>query len=148
MKKKLFAIMMLVFICQAGYSQQSVNQIFKEFSKQTSATKVNIGSIAMSIAGLFSDTMGVNGIEVLSFSECDSHVKEKFSQAVKELKDTAYETMVNANENGERTKVLIRIKDDVIHELVVLTSGSDAAMVRIKGNIKKSDIEKLVNEHS
>jgi len=147
MKKKLFILMILAVVCQWGYGQKNVNQLFKEFSKHADS-KVNIGKISMTLAGLFADTMGVDGIEILSLSQCTGDVKEQFQDAVKKLKDSSYETMLNSNENGKHTKVMLRIKDDTIHELVVLTSGDDAAMVRIKGKIKKSDIEKLVNEHS
>ena len=35
----------------------------------------------------------------------------------------------------------------MIRELVVLTSGSSNALVRIKGKIKPSDIDKVMKEH-
>lgn len=148
MIKKLIGILLFAFICQAGYSQKNINQIFNEFSTHASANKVRIGGIMMKIAGVFQDTMGVESIDILNFGDCDSDTKERFTQAIKSLKDSSFETLVNANENGERTKVMLRIKDEIIHELVVLTSGNDPTMVRIKGKIKKSDIDKLVNEHS
>ncbi len=31
--KKIMAILALIIICQAGYSQKNVNDLFKEFSK-------------------------------------------------------------------------------------------------------------------
>jgi hypothetical protein len=55
--------------------------------------------------------------------------------------------MINSNENGERTKVLVRIENDMIREMVIVTSGSDAALVRIKGKIKPSYIDRMVNKH-
>ena len=148
MKKKIIGILMLVLIFQTGYGQKNMNQLFNEFSGHASANTVSIGKITMRIAGLFHDTMGVDSIDIFGFENCDDDIKERFAQAVKNLKDTAFETMVNVNEDGKRTKVMIRIKNDVIHELVVLSSGDDPAMIRIKGKIKKSDLEKLVNEHS
>ncbi|MDH6305974.1 hypothetical protein M2459_002985 [Parabacteroides sp. PF5-5] len=148
MKKKLLVIAMLALVCQLGYGQMSVSQLFSDFSKHAGTDKVNIGKMTLKLAGIFTDTMGVDGIEILSFGECGNEVKEQFTNAIRNLKDSSYETMINANEDGKRTKVMLLIKDDMIRELVVLTSGSDAAMVRIKGKIKKSDIEKLVNEHS
>ena len=99
----------------------------------------------MAFAGLFADTYGVEGVEVIDLGRAGDEVKQRFADAVKAVKDTAFETMINTNENGERTKVMVRIKDDVIHELVVLAAGHKPAMVRIKGKIKKSDIEKVVN---
>jgi len=148
MKKKLVAMLAFAFICQVGYSQKNVKQLFDEFSKYENTTKVNIGKIAMTFAGFFQNTMGVDGIEVIALEDCAHNVKEQFNNAVRSLKDTSFDTLVNTSENGQRTKVLIQIKDDVIREIVVLTSGNDAAMVRIKGKIKKSDIEKVVNKNS
>lgn len=148
MKTKLIILLALFFVCRIGYGQKNVNQLFNEFSKYENTTKVKIGKITMAFAGFFTNTMGVDRIEVLALDDCNSDLKEKFNAAVRGLKDPSFDTLINTSENGERTKILIHIKDDVIHELVVLTSGSDATMVRIKGKIKKSDIEKLVNKHS
>ena len=92
--------------------------------------------------------MGVKSIEVLSFEECGSTVKNDLRTAIKKLKDPNYETMVNSNEGGSRTKVMVRIDKDIIRELVILTTdGGDDALIRIKGKIKPSDIEKVINDH-
>ena len=37
---------------------------------------------------------------------------------------------------------MVRIEKDMIREMVVLTTGNSNALVRIKGKIKPSDIEK------
>ena len=145
--KKIMAILALVIICQAGYSQKNVNDLFKEFSKMNNVTTISMGQITMKFASLFSDTMGVDGIEVYSLEDCTNDVKEKLSKAVSQLKDNKFETMVNANENGQRTKVLVRIENEMIREMVIVTTGNDAALVRIKGKIKPSDIERMVNKH-
>lgn len=148
MKKKLVTILVLAFVCQVGYSQKNVKQLFNEYAKHENSTRIKIGKIAMAFASLFENTMGVEGIEVIALDECAYDIKEQFKDAIRSLKDPSFETLVNANENGGRTKVMIRIEDEEIRELVVLTSGNDAAMVRIKGKIKKTDIEKLVNKNS
>ena len=144
--KRYFVILALILICQAGNSQ-TMNDLFKEFSKIEQINHVKIGNITMKLAGMFTETMGVNGIEVLEFGDCKREIKERFEQAIKELKDPNFETMVTSNEKGRRTKVLIRIENDMIRELVVLTSGSSNALVRIKGKIKPSDIDKVMKEH-
>jgi len=146
--KKYITLFGLIVISQLAYSQKSVNDIFKEFSKMENVTTVTMGKFMMTFASLFTDTMGVDGIEVYAFDNCPEHVRDKLAKAVGKLKDNKYELMVNANENGDRTKVLIKIEEDMIRELVVVTTGSDSALVRIKGKIKPSDIERVVNKHS
>ncbi|MDR3140392.1 MAG: DUF4252 domain-containing protein [Tannerellaceae bacterium] len=148
MIKKIIGTALIAFICQAGYGQKNVNQVFNEFSGHASANKVSIGRFMMKIAGMFEDTMGVENIDVLNFDDCDNDTKERFSEAIKSLKDPLFETIINSNENGERVKIMLRIKNETIHELVILTSGNDPTMIRIKGKIKKSDIEKIVNGHN
>lgn len=145
--KKYITILILILFCQAGYSQ-SMDKLFNEFAKQDNVTRVTVGPFLMKISSMFTETMGVNSIEVLSFDECGSTVKEKLRTAIKQLKDPNFETMVTSNEGGSRTKVMVRIDKEMIRELVVLTTdGNDDALIRIKGKIKPSDIERVVNDH-
>ena len=145
--KKYIAILILILSCQAGYSQ-SMDKLFNDFANQKNITRVTIGPFLMKISSLFTETMGVKSIEVLSFEECGSTVKNDLRTAIKKLKDPNYETMVNSNEGGSRTKVMVRIDRDIIRELVILTTdGGDDALIRSKGKIKPSDIQKLIHDH-
>ena len=145
--KRLLVILTIVLISQAGYGQQKMDQLFNAFRSESDVTSVNIGNITMKLASLFTETMGVNGIEVLSFDECAQEVKERFSNTIRNLKDPDYETIVSANENDNRTKILVNIQEDMIRELVILTTGSGNALIRIKGNIKPDDLDRVINEH-
>ena len=145
--KKYIAILILILSCQAGYSQ-SMDKLFNDFAKQDNVTRVTVGPFLMKISSMFTETMGVSSIEVLSFDECGSTVKENLRTAIKQLKDPNFETMVTSNEGGSRTKVMVRIDKEMIRELVVLTTdGGDDALIRIKGKIKPSDIKRVVNDH-
>ena len=129
------------------HSQKNVDQLFKDFSKEKGVEHVNIGKFAMTLAGVFTDVMGVTGVEVYSFDECKQSVKDKLSRVIASLKDDDYEPLVSVNEDKERTKILMKLKDESIREIVVLTSGDSPAIIRIKGNIKPSDIEKIIKEN-
>jgi hypothetical protein len=127
--------------------QKSVQKLFSECAKFKDVEHVSVGKMTMKFASLFSETMGIESVDVLEFGHCADETKERVSQAIGSFKDNAFETMVNVNENGNRTKVLLRIKGDIIHELVILSSGVSPAMVRIKGEIKRSDIERIIKEN-
>ena len=145
--KKYIAILILILFCQAGYSQ-SMDKLFNDFAKQDNVTRVTVGPFLMKISSMFTETMGVSSIEVLSFDECGSNVKENLRTAIKQLKDPNFETTVTSNEGGSHTKVMVRIDKEMIRELVILTTdGGDDALIRIKGKIKPSDIERVVNDH-
>jgi uncharacterized protein with FMN-binding domain len=146
-KKIVFILLAILLICPAMHSQKSVDQIFTEFSKEKEITRVGIGRFVMTFAGLFTDVMGVTGVEVLSFDECNPSVKERLNTAIASLKDNKYETMISVNEETGRTKILVKIEKETIRELIVLTSGDDPAIVRIKGKIKPSDFDKVINQN-
>jgi len=146
-KRIVFIVLTFICLCQVMHSQQNVDRIFKEFSKEKGVVHVGIGKFTMTFASLFTDVMGVDGIEVYSLEECDSSVKERFNSAIASLKDKKYETMVSVNEEKERTKILVRTEGESIRELIILTTGDNPALVRIKGKIKPSDIEKVIQNN-
>ena len=157
MKKSIFIALLAVIICQGCFSKENsrkyetkgntVEELFSSFSKEKNTTHVKIGGFTMSLAKVFTDTKGVSGVEVYSFDECDKNVKDRFNEAVKSLKDSSYETLVSTSENGERTKVLVKIKDDFINEIVVITGGNDPTLVRIKGKIKSDDVKSVIDNN-
>jgi len=149
MKKrtKLFTLLTLLLIGPVMYSQQNVDRLFKDFINEKGVIHVGVGKIVMSFAGLFTDMMGVNGVEVYSFEDCHQSVKDKLNKAIATLKDANYETLVSVNEEKEHTKILVKTDGEVIRELIVMTSGDEPALVRIKGKINPSDIEKVIKDN-
>lgn len=145
--RRILAILAIILISNVGYGQERVGDIFNSFRGENNVTSVSLGELTMKLASLFTETMGVDAIEILEFDDCSSDVKDRLSKAISNIKDPDYETMVTTNEDDSRTKILVKIKNEMIRELVVCTSGSDNALIRIKGKIKPEDIEKVINEH-
>ena len=145
-KKILFALLALFLISCAVQRQKSVDRLFSDFSKEKGVTRVGIGKFAMTVTGLFTDAKGVKGVEVLSFGECKNSVVERLNKAIASLNDESYETLASVNEETKHTKILMKSDDEFVRELVILTTGNDPAMIRIKGNIKFSDIENIINK--
>ncbi len=140
-------LLAILLISQVGYGQQKMDQLFNAFRGESDVTSVNIGNITMKLASLFTETMGVNGIEILEFDNCAQEVKDRLSTAIRNLRDPDYETMVTANERTVARKFFVKIKEDMIRELVIFTTGSDNALIRIKGKISPSDLDRVINEH-
>jgi len=147
-KKILFVLLALFLTVPVMHSQKSIDQLFNEFSKEKGVTHVSIGKFAMTLVSLFEkDVKGVDGVEVFSFGDCRQSLKDKLNQAIASLKDENYETMISVNDDSERTKILVNVKDDTIRELVVLTTGDDPAIIRIKGKIKPSDVDAVIKNN-
>ena len=147
MKKLFIIIASFLAISELSYGQNTVDDLFKQFAKRENTTSVHIGKMTMGFASLFTETMGVNNIEVIDLEDCSENIGAEFCKAVSELKDPEYETMISSNEDDERTRILVKMEKDYIKEMVILTSGDDNVIVRLKGKIKPEDINKVINEH-
>ncbi|MDR2498202.1 MAG: DUF4252 domain-containing protein [Tannerellaceae bacterium] len=148
MKKsnKFWILALLAALCLT-VEGQSIDRLFKEFASADNNESVKLGRFMLTLAGAFTDTYGVNGVEVISLEKADEAVKQRFAEAVGKVRDSGYELMIDARENKQRTRVMARMKADIIQELVVLSFGDNPALIRIKGSIKKSDIDRILQEH-
>jgi hypothetical protein len=152
--KTLFLLLALLFAIPAMHSQNAelgsnskgVNELFREFSKEKGVVRVNIGRFPMMFVRLFTEAKGVRGVEVLDFSDSSSAVKERLNRDIRSLKDVDYEKLMSVNDGGDRVDIWIKMRNDTIRELIVMVTGDDHALIRIKGRIKFSDIESIVND--
>lgn len=151
MVKKYFLCISLFLVAQLSLGQD-IEKLFKEFSDAPNVENVKLDKSMMALAKPFAkgDDLGgvkdIDSLQVLDLSKCSSEIKDKFAEMVKTLNAEGYETLVRSNENGENVRVLVKMNNGDISELVVVTTGKEAALVKIKGKFNKSDISKLTNK--
>lgn len=148
--KKYMLILMLILICQVGKSQ-TMDDLFNEFTKTEQVKHVKIHYDEIEELGIkqikvTTPDMGINAIEILHTEGCTPKTKKRFTKAIRELDDPRFETIVTFNEKDNRCKVLVRVEGETIRELVLLRTGGndDDNLIRIKGKIKSSDIDKMI----
>lgn len=57
--------------------------------------------------------------------------------------------MIQAIEDGEKVRILTRMENESIRELLIVCTGNgDCALIQLNGNIKKEDIAELVNKET
>ncbi len=144
MIKKCIFCLTLFFMAQLSYGQ-NINELFVEFSTAEKAESVKLNKFAMAFIKPFTNNelKGVSSMQVLDLSQCKQSIKEEFAEKSKKIKDQGYETLLQSKEDNEDVRILVKIKDDIIRELIILTSGDDCALVKISGKFSKSDIERL-----
>ena len=89
----------------------------------------------------------INSIKVLDMEDCSNAVKQQFFKDVTQLKTAGYEELMVAKEADEQTVILAKRSKTGIKELVIVESDDeDAALIQILGNIKNSEIQKILAE--
>ncbi len=143
-KKSIVYLILLLSVSQI--KAQKVQDLFTEYSKVQNVECVKLNKFLTTCIKPFAKELkGIDAIQVLDLSDCSTETKQSFTQKVKKLKDKNYETLLRTNEENEYVQILVSIKKETIREFVVITSGEDCTLVRIKGKLKKSHINSLVN---
>ena len=152
--KKIFVTLAMIIACQ-GLLAQSVDDIFNRFKDKEGVEYVNIPSFVLKLGRLFMDKdgkdyrfmKGINSVTVLDMEACSSAIKKDFQQEANQLELKGYETLVQTKEKGETVKLIAKMDKDTIHELVFVITGKDeCALTKMKGKIKKEDINVIMTE--
>ncbi|MBP5386854.1 MAG: DUF4252 domain-containing protein [Prevotella sp.] len=150
MRKIIFAIVCTV-IFTMSMSAQTVDDLFKEFRDKENVECMEIPKAMMSMAsGMVNKEKGndlikkIDHIRVLSIENNDA-VCKKFKARAANLNKKGYETMVNSNEDNEKTLILVKTKGDNITEMVILSlEPSECSLVQLKGKFNSNDMKGLL----
>jgi translation elongation factor EF-G len=148
MNKRLLIIFTCSLLALSLYSQTSIEQLYRTFSKESNVEKVNLNELAMFMMRPFSnnDTESkITSISVLSLEDCSPEVKERFNKTALNFNDKDYELFVSSNEENEKVRIFLKFQKNFIREMVILSMGDEPAMVQLKGKISPSEIDKMKN---
>ena len=155
--RKLIGTIALMLVMQTVWAG-NVNDVFNEFKKTEHADYVSVSPFLMKLGKLlvkhedkeaYDIIRHINSVQVLDLEDCSTAVKQRFARSIALLDHDGYETMMRVNDEGEKVNILAKTKRGVIREMLIVCNGpEDCVLVRIKGKIKESDIDKLVEQHT
>ena len=152
--KRLIFTMIVICACQMSFAQNT-DAIYNEFKDVKGVESVSVSPFLMKFARLFMDSddknnpliKGTHSVKVLDLEDCTKDIKKQFTQKVSQLEHNGYETWMQVKEDGENVKIIAKMEDQMIRELLVLTtSNDDCALVLIKGKIKQEDIQAIIDD--
>ena len=152
--KKVMMMAVLAFMAMSVQAQMSVDGLMKKYKNSPKAEYVHVPKAMITLAKAIKTgdaddytkyLKNIDSIKVLDMEDCSNAVKQQFFKDVARLKTTGYEELVTAKEADEQTVIMVKRNKTGIKELVIVNSGDDdAALIQILGNIKNSEIQKIV----
>lgn len=152
--KKVMIIAALAFMTMTVQAQMSVNHLMRKYKHSPKAEYVHVPKMMMTLAKAIKTgdaddytkyLKHIDSIKVLDMEDCSNAVKQQFFKDVTQLKTAGYEVLMTAKEADEQTVIMVKRSKTGIKELVIVDSGDDdAALIQIMGNIKDSEIQKIV----
>ena len=153
--KKTILTLALGIICQSTFAI-NIDNLFAQFKDKEGADYMNIPSLVLKFMRTFTKSnndksyhflKGIKSIRVLDMEECPSEVKADFLKEAKKLNLNGYETLVQTKDKGEEVKLVAKMDEEAISELIILISGKDdCGLTLLKGKIKKEDINVMMTD--
>lgn len=152
--KKVMMMAVLAFMAMSVQAQMSVDGLMKKYKSSPKAEYVHVPKAMITLAKAIKTgdaddytkyLKHIDSIKVLDMEDCSNAVKQQFFKDVTQLKTAGYEVLMTAKEADEQTVIMVKRSKTGIKELVIVDSGDDdAALIQIMGNIKDSEIQKIV----
>lgn len=159
MKKIIISLALSFFVVVGSYSQ-NIDKLITELAQERGADNVKVDGFLLSLAKPFISTKindketlaicnGVKSIQVIDISGSDETVRSNYVSKLNQIQDIdGYETLIRVKEKGEDVRIIMKCKKDKIKELYILSiDENDISAVKLTGNIKRKDIEKLAAKY-
>ena len=160
MKRTIFTFVMVITLSFSICGQSSNREILNALSISDDVERVSVGSFMMffaKIMGGMNDIPLLNGIksvEVMSVSDesSENHKKKVRKQMASLSDDGEYVTLMNVKDKDEKVRIMARQEGETIKELLLTvisnkaTEGDDSVVIRIKGKMKLSDVQAMVEQ--
>ena len=155
--KKIVFLLAALLLTVSSFAQNA-KAIYDKYSDMKGVEAVYISPAMFKMVGKLPDAevgdkdmdfskmvRNYRGLYVLEFS---NRVKgqEMLSEVDKMIKKGKYETLMEAKENGEVTRMYVEAKGSVCTSLVIISmEGSEIDFICIDGDINMSEIRKMTN---
>ena len=139
--KKLY-ILLLFVLCTPLLKAQNFTKLIDKYKGKPDVTVLNLDKKMLSSIGKDVQQYGIEEIQILSLDECDKSLIQAFNKDIEAIKpDGEYETLVKSVEEDEFAHILIKAKDHVISEMVILSGEEDeGALVWLKGSLDSNNL--------
>lgn len=150
--KRLFIAITVMILTVSMSGQGSVDAIFSEYDGRDGYVTVSISGGLLKLAAIIESSdeelntlaKSVTGIRVLAREE-ETAGRDYgfFNEVMNAIDKSEYEEYMDINSSGTRAKILVKSRDDVFTEFLMVVGGDDSALIQIRGKMTADDIRKF-----
>jgi len=149
MKKLLLSFVVITFTFMANAQSDPVNEVFSRYANQEGFTVVNISGDMFNM--LKDLDKGDDDLQKLSGSVSDFKILVHEGKAnadfpgfheliYNKLDKGAYKELMTVKNHNQDVNFMVKQDGDYISELLMIVSGDDDVLMRLKGHFKMSDL--------
>ncbi len=152
MKKTIF-IAILTLLCSTLTQAQKdpIRDFYRHYNTSPNATGVRIQGLFIRLASKVTDAEDaskllrkISRLELLQLENGEQPLQEDFDRLIKGVKAESYEDLIMMRGNNEHVNLLIREKDGIINNILILVRETDEfLMLHLECKLRFSDLNDL-----
>jgi len=150
MKKIITPLVLLVFTIALN-AQSSIDKLFERYQGADGFVTVTVSGNFLKLIGEFDNddeflknADKFTSIRILAQEDDNMVVGNFYDIVMDELDKGGYEEMVRVNSSDSDVKIMVKAEGNIFTEFLLVTGGSDNAIIQIKGRLT----EKIIREIS
>ena len=150
MKRTLALLILAMFVFTVN-AQSSIDKLFNKYQGQDGFVTVSISGSFLKILSEMDDSEDefmrhankFSTIRILAQEDDDMEVESFYNMVIDEVDKGGYEEMVTVNSSDADVKVLVKIKENIYREFLVIAGGDENAIIQIKGSMSLNDVKDM-----
>ena len=130
-------------LCFMQAKAMDVESMFAKYKEADNAFSIRLGYPIMKLSGLIISARykearivrSINSLRMVDLSDCTKETQSQFRLDADSLLDTKYKELAQVKTEDDNIRVLAKCDDKVIKDMIILLSGKDVLLVRLKGNM-------------
>ena len=154
MKRLTIILNMLLFVFAVNAQNSAVDKLFEKYGGKEGFTTVTISKQMFELFSQVDDNAKddkefkdvaskLTSIRILAMEKAGENQINFYKELMKELPVAQYKELMTVKEKGQDVKFLIHEENGKITELLMISGGSDNALICIAGEIDLKTISKL-----
>jgi len=155
MKKYAFLLIALSAILTSCNTSKTYADIINEFRNERGAEYVSVpkallkvGTAVLPKGDAGNIARSISSVRMLTLDECSQRVKNRFLRRLENANEDGYEPFVQTNDRYEQTRVLMRMDDNYVREILIASADlNDCQIVQVTGKVRLEDVQEIVDEN-
>ncbi|MDT8400930.1 MAG: DUF4252 domain-containing protein [Bacteroidales bacterium] len=150
MKKMIAPLLLFVFTISLN-AQSSIDRLFEKYQGRDGFVTVTVSGNFLKMVGKFDDgdddflknADKLTAIRILAQEDENMNVENFYDIVMDELDKGGYEEMVRVNSSDSDVKIMVKAEGKIFTEFLLVTGGSDNAIIQIKGKLTEEIIREM-----
>lgn len=144
--KRMALLLTLSLVLSIAYGQRSVDALFKNYSGKDGFVTLTINGDLLNVFTSCEDKFwpgNITEVRMLVQEDKSKNNLNFYDYVINDIDLKDYEEFMRVKESDQDLRMLVKIKDDMFREFLLIGGGEDNLLIQVKGNMTFNEARKF-----